>query len=89
MCVGQLNCDSSTILAVFRSLRGRCEMFGLFSDEDPNLKRNRKAQKLRDKQWREHWEEQRSKNLKPKPERPLLIRPAGGKHASEGIRYRG
>lgn len=44
-------------------------MFGLFGKEDPNLKRNRKAQQLRDKEWREHCE-QRSVNLKPKPVAP-------------------
>ena len=33
-------------------------MFGLFSKEDPNLKRNREAQKMREEQWRQQWQEQ-------------------------------
>lgn len=37
-------------------------MFGLFSKEDPNLKRNRKAQK----KWQEQWQ-----NLEPEPVRPI------------------
>ena len=60
-------------------------MFGLFSK---NLKRNRKSTQLRDKEWREHWQEQRSRNLKPEPVRPLLKR-TGGKRTAEVIRFRG
>ncbi len=42
-------------------------MFGLFSKEDPNLKRNRKTQELRNQQQLEQWQQQRQeqqKNLK-------------------------
>jgi len=34
-------------------------MFGLFSKEDPNIKRNRQAQELRNKQQREEQQERR------------------------------
>ncbi len=55
-------------------------MFGLFSKEDPNLKRNRKTQQLREEQWREHWQEQRSPE--PKPVRPPQ------KRSTQVIRFR-
>ena len=78
----------TTIMAVFSSLQGRCEMFGLFSKEDPNLKRNRKAQKLRQERLQEQWQEQRQ-NLQPKPEHPLLKGTSGGKRTAGVIPFRG
>ena len=56
-------------------------MFGLFSKEDLNLKRNRKAQQLRDKEWREHRQEQRQ-NQEP---RSVALRQ---KHSPKVIRFK-
>ncbi len=55
-------------------------MFGVFGKEDPNLKRNRKAQKLREEQCREHWQEQRSPDHEP-------VRPPQ-KRSTQVIRFR-
>jgi len=56
-------------------------MFGLSSKEDPNLRRNRKAQQLRDKEWREHRQEERQ-NIEP---RPVALRQ---KHSPKVIRFK-
>ena len=65
-------------------------MFGLFSK---NLKRNRKAQELREEQWREYWQEQeyweeQRQNLKPKPVGPRQKRTPGVER-TQVTRFRG